>query len=195
MMSSLQVVQVVCGALLSLIVLALVFHPSFRRDLITGDAKAKFIGILTVQGALVIGLCALFLGGLIYTLHLDHSSSAINKLHEEIQRLHQEAARRDEELSGTKTQLLGVQDECETVAREYLKLRMKKPENFYRVGRLAQATEHYRELASSLPSCLTVDARLLAAADDAFKLQEQRTPPDWSVVCLKYRRLLTPLMF
>jgi len=54
--------------LLVAITLALIFSEKFRKDVIGGDNDAKILGLISVKGAVIIVLSALFLGGAIYPL-------------------------------------------------------------------------------------------------------------------------------
>jgi len=56
------------SVLLLAIVLALIFSQKFRQDIIGAPGKANILGILTVEGVVVVILCALFVGGLIYVI-------------------------------------------------------------------------------------------------------------------------------
>lgn len=56
------------SALLVIIVLALIFSQKFRQDIIGAPGKANVLGILTVEGVVVVILCSLFVGGLIYVI-------------------------------------------------------------------------------------------------------------------------------
>nr|VFK09352.1 MAG: hypothetical protein BECKLPF1236B_GA0070989_10083 [Candidatus Kentron sp. LPFa] len=67
-MNDVHFVQWVCGGLLIAIVAALIFSASFRRDSLRGTGSARVFGILSVEGAAVVLLCALFLVGLLYPL-------------------------------------------------------------------------------------------------------------------------------
>lgn len=63
--------------LLVAVVLALIFSKSFRQDVIGGQGKANILGILTVEGVIVVILCAIFVGALIY-MTSEHKETDIS---------------------------------------------------------------------------------------------------------------------
>ena len=55
-----------CGVLLLAIIGALIFNPDFRKDMSATEGKANLLNSISVEGAVVLGLCALFFCGLFY---------------------------------------------------------------------------------------------------------------------------------
>ena len=58
--------SIVCAVLLTFFLCAFVFSPSLRKDLSAGEGKANIFNLISVKGAVIISLLALFLGGMVY---------------------------------------------------------------------------------------------------------------------------------
>jgi hypothetical protein len=57
-----------CALCLLIVVVALIFHRGFRRDLAAGPNEVNLFGLLSVQGGIVVVMCALLVFGLLYPL-------------------------------------------------------------------------------------------------------------------------------
>jgi len=56
----------ICGVGLLGVTLALIFSPQFRKDMLAGEGKASLLGFLSVEGATLLALSGLLLGGFLY---------------------------------------------------------------------------------------------------------------------------------
>lgn len=74
----------VSGLLLLGLLSALVFNESFRRDVLRQRGKTKFFGVVSAEGALVLSLCGLFVGGLVYPLTFGPSAADVENLRKDI---------------------------------------------------------------------------------------------------------------
>lgn len=70
----------ICAFLLAIIVMALIFSPSFRVEILGSQGDASIFGLITVKGAAVVLLCALFLGGMMYPLKSNESNLKISPI-------------------------------------------------------------------------------------------------------------------
>lgn len=65
----LMAIAALFAILLASLVIALIVSKNFRSDVIGGSSgEAKVFGILTVKGVVIVLLCAIFVGGILYTL-------------------------------------------------------------------------------------------------------------------------------
>jgi len=55
-----------CGLLLSIITLALIFNSQFRTDISASEGKASIFNIISIEGAFILVLCGLLFSGLLY---------------------------------------------------------------------------------------------------------------------------------
>ncbi len=67
---------VLCGILLLAIVLALIFSRTFRHDLLSGQGKARVLGLLSVEGVAFVVLTAILMGGLLHPILLSEAQSS-----------------------------------------------------------------------------------------------------------------------
>ena len=67
-------VSAFCGLLLAITLLALIFNEKFRKDVMGGQGTAKILGILSVEGVVIVLLCGMFLAGLLYPVIKEPSS-------------------------------------------------------------------------------------------------------------------------
>lgn len=73
-------ISAVSGLLLILVVGGLIFNAGFRKDLVASEGKASLFGIISVEGVMVLVLCALFVFGMIYPITKDANAPEIQGL-------------------------------------------------------------------------------------------------------------------
>lgn len=61
-----------CSILLLVIIITLVVSKEFRSDLIAKENKASMLGLISIEGAIVLVLCALFFVGMMYPIVKPH---------------------------------------------------------------------------------------------------------------------------
>jgi len=62
------IISGVCGLLLLLITIALIFNSKFRKDMVAGEGSANLFGV-SVEGAIIVVLSGMFLAGLVFPLY------------------------------------------------------------------------------------------------------------------------------
>lgn len=62
------IVSLLCGLLLTAVVLALIFMPDFRKDVTAQQGKASLLKVVSVEGVIVVLLSGMLLFGLLYPL-------------------------------------------------------------------------------------------------------------------------------
>lgn len=88
-------VSIVSGLLLGGLLAAFIFRRDFRRDCLAKEGQLQFLG-LSVQGAVVLSLFAVFLVGPMYSLKSD--SDGLNEQIDSLEEKRDELARKNTEL-------------------------------------------------------------------------------------------------
>ncbi|MGE8149884.1 hypothetical protein ACQKP5_01395 [Pseudomonas vancouverensis] len=79
-MQQAQFVPWMCGALLTCLILALIFSPQFRNDMLKSNKdQTKVLGI-SVKGTVMLALSTVLVGGMIYPI--PQSTECIGYIHE-----------------------------------------------------------------------------------------------------------------
>lgn len=192
-MNTVTIIQWVCSGLLIAITLAFIFSPSFRVDCFKGKGSAKVLGLLSVEGATVVLLCALFLGALLFSISKTSLSKKIDELTSRADTIENQLKSCRNDLQIKIEEVIKLEKECHFVSKKYVRIRIERAHNSYRVGLFHNAAKQYHNISTSLPACFFLDQNqlhILRVTDNAYSAVSKNDAKGWMKVCDNYREIL-----